>query len=67
MSAEFFPSDNLTISLLSMLAVFGPSFIARPLGELFFGHIGSVRPEDFSLATVISDSSVPPCRLRFRG
>ena len=30
MSAEFFPSDNLTISLLSMLAVFGPSFIARP-------------------------------------
>lgn len=44
MSAEFFPSDNLTISLLSMLAVFGPSFIAHPLGGLFFGHIGSVRP-----------------------
>ena len=40
---KFFPSDNLTISLLSMLAVFGPSFIARPLGGLFFGHIGSVR------------------------
>lgn len=44
MSAELFSSDNLTISLLSMLAVFGPSFIAHPLGGLFFGHIGSVRP-----------------------
>ena len=40
MSAEFFPSDNPTVSLLSTLAVFGLAFIVRPLGGLFFGRIG---------------------------
>lgn len=54
MSAEFFPSDNPTVSLLSTLAVFGLAFIVRPLGGLFFGRIGDRYGRKVSLlATVI--------------
>ncbi|MGV6996315.1 MFS transporter [Desulfovibrio sp. QI0430] len=53
-SKEFFPSDNPTVSLLSTLAVFGLAFIVRPLGGLFFGHIGDRYGRKFSLvATVV--------------
>ena len=53
-SKEFFPSDNPTVSLLSTLAVFGLAFIVRPLGGLFFGHIGDRYGRKLSLvATVV--------------
>lgn len=37
--ANFFPSGNTTTQLLSSFAVFGLSFLARPVGGLFFGPL----------------------------
>lgn len=36
----FFPPGNETIALLSSFAIFGAAMIARPLGAVFFGHLG---------------------------
>jgi MHS family proline/betaine transporter-like MFS transporter len=36
----FFPSSSPTASLLATLAVFAVAFVARPIGSVFFGHIG---------------------------
>ena len=36
----FFPSGNETTALLASFAVFGAAMIARPLGAVFFGHLG---------------------------
>lgn len=36
----FFPSSSPTASLLATLAVFAIAFVARPIGSVFFGHIG---------------------------
>jgi MFS transporter, MHS family, proline/betaine transporter len=39
-SSLFFPSESSVASTLSTFAVFGVGFIVRPLGGLFFGHLG---------------------------
>ncbi len=39
----FFPTGNETTALLSSFAVFGAAMIARPLGAVFFGHLGDRR------------------------
>ncbi|GGX59201.1 MFS transporter [Streptomyces minutiscleroticus] len=36
----FFPSDDPTTALLSSFAVFGAAMVARPIGAVFFGHLG---------------------------
>lgn len=36
----FFPGDNPTASLLAALAVFGSSFLIRPLGGVILGRLG---------------------------
>jgi len=36
----FFPPGNETVALLSSFAIFGAAMIARPLGAVFFGHLG---------------------------
>src|SRR5690606_39774557 len=36
----FFPPGNDTVALLSSFAIFGAAMIARPLGAVFFGHLG---------------------------
>lgn len=36
----FFPTGNETTALLASFAVFGAAMIARPLGAVFFGHLG---------------------------
>ncbi len=36
----FFPTGNDTTALLSSFAVFGAAMVARPLGAVFFGHMG---------------------------
>ncbi|WP_330280433.1 MULTISPECIES: MFS transporter [unclassified Streptomyces] len=40
LSAAFFSSGGSVSSLLSTFAVFAVGFLARPLGTVFFGHIG---------------------------
>lgn len=39
-AANFFPSENSTVSLLATLATFGVGFVARPVGGLVFGKLG---------------------------
>jgi len=36
----FFPSGNETTALLSSFAIFGAAMIARPLGAIYYGHLG---------------------------
>ena len=36
----FFPSDNPSISIIVSMATYGVGFLARPLGGIFFGHLG---------------------------
>ena len=36
----FFPTGNETTALLSSFAIFGAAMVARPLGAIFFGHLG---------------------------
>lgn len=36
----FFPAGNETTALLASFAVFGAAMVARPLGAIFFGHVG---------------------------
>ncbi|MEZ2391546.1 MFS transporter [bacterium RCC_150] len=39
-AANFFPNQDPTASLLSTFAVFAVAFFIRPLGAVFFGHLG---------------------------
>jgi metabolite-proton symporter len=45
----FFPSGNETTALLASFAVFGAAMIARPLGAIFFGHLGDKRGRKITL------------------
>jgi metabolite-proton symporter len=36
----FFPQGDPTVALLSSFAIFGAAMVARPLGAIFYGHIG---------------------------
>lgn len=39
----FFPTGNETTALIVSFSVFGAAMIARPIGAVFFGHIGDKR------------------------
>lgn len=39
----FFPSENSTTALLASFAVFGAAMVARPVGAVFYGHMGDKR------------------------
>jgi MHS family proline/betaine transporter-like MFS transporter len=51
--ANFFPSEDPTVQLLSTFAVFAAAFFARPLGGLFFGPLGDRVGRQRVLAIVI--------------
>lgn len=40
LAAQFFPSENRTVSLLAAFAAFAVGFLMRPVGAAMFGHIG---------------------------
>lgn len=39
----FFPTGNDTTALIASFAVFGAAMVARPVGAIFFGHLGDRR------------------------
>ena len=39
-AATFFPAENPTTALLYTFAIFGVSFVMRPIGGILLGHIG---------------------------
>ncbi|MDT9594862.1 MFS transporter [Nocardioides zeae] len=45
----FFPAGNDTTALLASFAVFGAAMVARPLGAVFFGHLGDRRGRKVTL------------------
>ena len=45
----FFPKGNETTALLASFAVFGAAMVARPLGAIFFGHLGDKRGRKITL------------------
>ncbi|MGH8967561.1 MAG: MFS transporter, partial [Actinomycetes bacterium] len=49
----FFPSGDPTAALLATFAVFAVSFVARPLGGIFFGHVGDRLGRRSALATAV--------------
>lgn len=40
LSPLFFPTDDKVLSIISGLGAFAAGFVMRPLGGIFFGHIG---------------------------
>jgi len=45
----FFPAGNDTTALLASFAVFGAAMVARPLGAIFFGHLGDKKGRKITL------------------
>ena len=45
----FFPAGNDTTALLASFAIFGAAMIARPLGAIYFGHLGDKRGRKLTL------------------
>ena len=58
-AAKFFPSENPTTALLSVLATFAAGFIVRPFGALFFGRLGDIigRKYTFLLTLILMGGS----------
>lgn len=49
----FFPSAEPTAALLASFATFGVAFLARPLGAVFFGHLGDTVGRKAALVTTL--------------
>ncbi|MCX5512434.1 MFS transporter [Kaistia algarum] len=45
----FLPAGNPTTALLASFAIFGAAMVARPLGAIFFGHLGDRRGRKITL------------------
>lgn len=54
-ASQYFPGDNETSKLLFSLAAFAVGFFTRPIGAIFFGHIGDKlgRKEALSLSILL--------------
>jgi len=55
----FFPSEQVSVSLLSAFGVFAIGFFARPLGALLFGYIGDTRGRRDALAWSVILMAIP--------
>ena len=49
----FFPAGNETTALLASFAVFGAAMVARPLGAVYFGHLGDRRGRKTTLVAAL--------------
>ncbi len=53
LSAALMPSSDPTVAIIETFAVFALSFLLRPVGGFFWGHIGDRRGRKWALATSI--------------
>jgi MHS family proline/betaine transporter-like MFS transporter len=58
-SVLFFPSANYTTQIISAFGVFAVGFLMRPLGSLFFGHIGDKYGRRIALFLSVISMSLP--------
>ena len=56
---HFFPSQNLTISMIEAFGAFGAGFLTRPLGALLFGWIGDHHGRERALTLSIFAMALP--------
>lgn len=59
LAALFFPSEQPSVSLLSVLGVFAVGFLARPLGALLFGYWGDTAGRRSALVWSVSLMALP--------
>lgn len=52
-ATHFFPEGNTTTALLATFGIYGVGFLMRPLGGVFFGHLGDKLGRRNVLSTVI--------------
>ncbi|MBS0271073.1 MAG: MFS transporter [Proteobacteria bacterium] len=55
----FFPTDNPSLSLIASMGSYGVGFLARPLGGIFFGHLGDRWGRKDTLSLSILLVSIP--------
>ncbi len=55
----FFPSNNPTASLIASFGAFAAGFLMRPIGGLFFGHIGDRYGRKIAFLSSIALMSLP--------
>lgn len=57
----FFPETDAATALLASFATFGVAFIARPLGAVFFGHLGDTIGRKSALVTTLLLMGIATC------
>src|ERR1700722_11205305 len=55
----FFPSENPSLSLIASMGSYGVGFLARPLGGIFFGHLGDRQGRKHTLSLSILLVTIP--------
>ena len=56
---HFFPSDNPSTSLIASFGAFAAGYLARPVGSIFFGHIGDRYGHKTALTASVMMMAVP--------
>lgn len=55
----FFPASDPLVSLIAALATYGVGYFMRPLGAIFFGHLGDKYGRKYALSFSIILMSIP--------
>jgi MFS transporter, MHS family, proline/betaine transporter len=58
-ASQFFPSKNKLASILLTYGIFAIGFIVRPLGAIFFGHLGDTRGRKTALILSSITMAIP--------
>lgn len=61
----FFPSDNRFLSLLGSFGAFAAGMVARPIGAVFFGHIGDKIDRKYALFASLILMALPTFLIGF--
>jgi MHS family proline/betaine transporter-like MFS transporter len=65
LSGVFFDFDSALLNLTSIFLIFGIGFIARPLGAIFFGHLGDMIGRKKSFLLSITVMTIPTFLMGF--
>ena len=65
LAQHFFPSEDMTVSLLKAYGVFAIGSLAKPLGAVFFGFLGDLKGRRFALQLSMIGIAVPTTVIAF--
>lgn len=63
--ALFFPDENKTVQLISAFGVFAAGYLMRPIGGIFFGHIGDKYGRKKALLMSVMMMAIPTTLIGF--